>query len=240
MKLIFFLSFSLFFNPIFTQNFNTDSLQMNRVCESLIANNFPIQNNDSLKVIKGNFFSKDIKHAIVRYDLRHIIFLNVYNLSNKQAEIELTYEMSRMNFINDSIHDINGDSVNDLSIHWYPSSGCCLADIYDCFIYNELDNNFIKTKIINPIFNPKKKITNSMSYGHPGDTKIYTFKWSTLTTDTILTYSWKENNTFWKEKIYDTLQIKSRGNISYVNEIPIEIKEMYFFDWFAPWLRKED
>lgn len=240
MKLIYFLLFSLFFNPIFTQNLNTDSIQMIHVCESLIANNFPIQNNDSLKVIKGNIFSKDIKHAIVRYDLRHIIFLNVYNLSNKEAEIELTYDISRMNFINDSIHDINGDSVFDLSIHWYPSSGCCLADIYDCFIYNENENSFIKTEIINPIFKPDEKITHSMSYGHPGDTKIFTLKWNMLTPDTILTYFWKENNTFWKEKIYDTLQIKNKSNISYVNEIPIKVKEMYFFDWFAPWFRKEN
>lgn len=240
MKHVFFVSFLLYCNTIFTQNYSYDSLQMNRVCESIIANNFPIQNNDSLKVIKGNLFSKNIKHGVVMYALGPVIFLNVYNLSNKKAKIELTYEINQMNFITDSIHDINGDSVNDLSIHWYPSSGCCLADIYDCFIYNEIDNNFIKTKIINPIFKPDERITHSMSYGHPGDTKIYTLKWNVLTTDTIMIYSWKENNTFWKEKIYDTLQIKSKGNINYVNEIPVEIKEMYFIDWFAPWFRKED
>lgn len=192
--------------------------------------------NDSLTFLMGQVFSNSINHKYIRLSNFSGTYIQVYSDKDNYENPIFSERLGWMNFVSDSIFDINGDKVTDLTIHWYPSSGCCLADIYDCYIYDEKTDQFSeKVEIPNPTFYPKSSLTFSMTYGHPGETEFYEFEWIKNTLDTLNSYKWNDRT---HEHLILT-DFKS-GTKTNLDEIPIKLEDLYGFEWFIMRLKKEE
>ena len=183
---------------------------------------------DSLTFVKGKIFSSELAHSYIRYTTDSGTYIQVYSQHDNYNLPILNYQIGTLNYMGDSIFDINGDQVKDLAIHWYPSSGCCLADAFDCFIYNNSQDSFFpKTEILNPTFFPEKGVTFSMDYNQPGLTKFYRLKWVDNSIDTLKSYSWKDQ----KQKIVIVKDLKN-GRQTESHEVLDQLNMLYGFDWF--------
>jgi hypothetical protein len=91
-----------------------------------------------------------------------------------------------MTYISDTLMDVDGDNYKDFLVHWYPSAGCCLADIYNVYLYQQQTGGFTKDyEFINPTFSPHEKVIRGLEYGHPGEAGLYKYKWNGFGVDTI-------------------------------------------------------
>ncbi|KAB1065278.1 hypothetical protein [Salibacter halophilus] len=207
-----------------------------KTISNLIKNQKETVENDSLRFLSGHVFSKSINHKYIRLSNRSGTYIHVYSEQDQYTEPIFTARLHWMNFMKDSIFDINGDKIRDLAIHWYPSSGCCLADIYYCCIYDENTDHFSeKLEILNPTFYPDQFQTFSMTYGHPGETKFYEFKWTNNTLDTLKSYEWND-----RSHNHIILTNFKTGTHTDLKNIPKNLPELYGFDWFMMRLNNED
>jgi len=79
-----------------------------------------------------------------------------------------------MEYINDTIRDINGDGFNDFVVNWYGSNGCCLKAFSNVYLLRPDKKIFSNNlEFINPTFSPTEKIIRGVCYGYPGETEMY-------------------------------------------------------------------
>ncbi|TWR29694.1 hypothetical protein FPZ43_07480 [Mucilaginibacter pallidiroseus] len=102
----------------------------------------------------GHLFSKKLKHIFIRTHAGWKLTIYVYRLDNLKREI--TDDWSDLTYIGDEIKDINGDGLKDLSINWYPSSGCCARNNFHIYLYTESDKFTKYFDFINPTFYPNE------------------------------------------------------------------------------------
>lgn len=213
-----------------------DSLILINTIKHLVQNTDQDIHTDSLVLKSGPIFSKNLTHKYIRLSNDFGSYIQIFSEQDNFQEPLFATWIHWMNLINDSIFDINGDQVADFSIHWYPSSGCCLADIYDCYIYDIKTNQFSeKVEIPNPTFYPSQSLTFSMTYGHPGETEFIELKWSATTIDTLKIFEW--NN-----RTHDYLIVTDFASDVKMDlrEIPQSLKELYGFEWFMMRLENEE
>ncbi|GAB2679361.1 hypothetical protein GCM10027036_36750 [Flavihumibacter cheonanensis] len=145
---------------------------------------------DSSKEIKtelamGYLFDENSKHLIIRRTTPSEVILTIYSSEVNNFKLLVERTEWKLNYLNDTIRDINGDSYNDYIIHTYPSSGCCLANVYHVYLYQKQTGCFTSAyKFLNPTFYPKEKVIRGLTYGHPGEAGLYKFKWSGIQLDT--------------------------------------------------------
>jgi hypothetical protein len=196
--------------------------------EKIIETNALNIENDSVIYKAGKIFHTQIEHKYIRYSNHSGVYIRVYSKQDNYKKPILNTSLYWMNFVSDSIFDIDGDLTNDLALHWYPSSGCCLADIFNCYIYDKKKNSFrAKTEITNPTFYPKESKTYSMDYNHPGETNFYEIIWTKIGIDTLKSYAWKDN-TQKNIVIYDF----NTGKLIETGEMPAELKKLNGIEWF--------
>jgi len=207
---------------------DTDSLNVVETIYKLTRSQEANIENDSVTLLTGQVFSSLISHKYIRLSNFSGTYIYVYSEKDNYQEPIYSERLGWMNFVSDSIFDINGDKIIDLAIHWYPSSGCCLADIYDCYIYDEKTDQFSeKVEIPNPTFYPKRSLTFSMTYGHPGETEFYEFKWTKNKLDTLSSYEW--NGRTHEHIILTDYKLGKKTDL---NEIPNKLEVLYGFEWF--------
>tara|TARA_R110002049_G_scaffold7173_2_gene42557 strand:+ start:319 stop:951 length:633 start_codon:yes stop_codon:yes gene_type:complete len=203
---------------------------------SFIRNQQENVKNDSLTFLTGYVFSNHITHKYIRVSNFSGTYVQVYSSNDNYRKPIFSVRLGWMSFVSDSIFDINGDKVIDLAIHWYPSSGCCLADIYDCYLYNQKIDQFSeKVEIPNPTFYPDRNLTFSMSYGHPGETEFREFKWTNNNLDTTKKYQWND-----RTQDHIVLSNIKSGIKTELDEIPEEIKELNGIEWFMMRIKNEE
>lgn len=213
-----------------------DSLRAAEKISNLIRNQKENLENDSLTLLSGHVFSNSVKHKYIRLSSFSGTYIQVYSDKDNYKKPIFTERLGWINFVSDSIFDINGDKVIDLAIHWYPTSGCCLADIYDCYLYNEKTDQFSeKIEIPNPTFYPDQFRTYSMTYGHPGETEFYEFKWTKNTLDTLNSYEWND-----RKHEHIILTDFESGTKTNLKEIPKNLEGLYGFEWFMMRLINEE
>jgi len=150
---------------------SNDSLIMEKVLSKVLEDGLKQVDNDSVQVARGNLFTNDVEHAYFKYEGRSGTYIKIFSLVKTQPRLIFSYDIGSMNFVSDSIFDINGNGIRDFVVHWYPSSGCCLAYAFDCYIYNDMTDKFsAQFHILNPTFRPENNTTFSMNYGQPGET----------------------------------------------------------------------
>ena len=143
-----------------------------------------------------------------------------------------------MEYVNDTIRDINGDKIKDFVVNFYGVNGCCLKAFSNVYLLRSDKKMFSNVfEFINPTFSPKEKIIRGVCYGHPGETELYKYKWNGEQVDTIEYVSYEMNDKGRKTgKVIiskDLPYSDSNGTIKRLNSVPSEYREIYGYDWFT-------
>jgi len=134
----------------------------------------------------GNLFQNSRKHLLIRRKVPWGAVLDIYLLQDNKLNSVIQRIQSGMTYIDDTLRDVNGDKYKDFLVHWYPSAGCCLRDVFNVYLYQPQTGTFTKDyEFINPTFSPEEKIIRGLEYGHPGEAGLYKYKWNGLHVDTI-------------------------------------------------------
>ncbi len=191
--------------------------------------------NVSAQLMFGNLFENKRMHLLIRRIIPGGTVLNIYLLQNNGFKPLIERAQLGMTYVNDTLRDVNGDKYKDFLVHWYPSSGCCLADIYNVYLYQTETGSFTTDyKFINPTFSPDEKVIRGLEYGHPGEAGIYKYKWNGLRVDTIefMYLSSNQKGKFIKTKRSTFKPNEKQGTI--MNSLPNEYKKMdsLALSWF--------
>jgi hypothetical protein len=175
----------------------------------------------------GSLFENERKHLIVRRIVPGEAHLNIYLLHNSEFKPLLERVQAGLTYVDDTLKDVNGDRYKDFLVHWYPSSGCCLADVYNVYLYQSRTGGFSSDyEFINPSFFPDEKVIRGLGYGHPGEAHLYKYMWNGLSIDTvefIYPYHAQEGQ-FIKTKKLTLKPDKTEGAVFY--QLPIEYSKI--------------
>jgi hypothetical protein len=176
-------------------------------------------------------------HLIIRrYGLGEVN-IDIYARRNNQFEKAVSHEQWALTFVNDTTQDINGDGLKDFVVNWYGSTGCCLKAFSNVYLQRQNRRTFSKEfQFINPTFSPSEKIIRGVSYGHPGHTSMYKYRWKGEAVDTLEYIYFEENDKDEKtgKVIRERHQSHSmnRKRLNRLDSIPTEYKNIEGFDWF--------
>jgi len=194
--------------------------------------------NVKVEISLDNHFTKLYPHLIIRRHGPNAVYIDIYTKNGINCEKVLSHEQWTMEYMNDTIRDINGDGFKDFVVNWYGSSGCCLKAFSNIYLLRPDKKTFSDNfEFINPTFSPKEKIIRGVCYGHPGETEMYKYKWDGEKVDT-LEYVYYEKN----EKGVKTGKIvistdKPYGdkniNLKTINSAPTEYRKIEGYDWFT-------
>ncbi|MDX2071544.1 MAG: hypothetical protein SFV55_24150 [Haliscomenobacter sp.] len=189
--------------------------------------------NISTSIEIGHLFSSEQRHIIIRRKSEMDVFLNIYSISKEKPMLALFYEQGGLEYVSDTIQDVNGDQQPDFLINWYGSIGCCLKNFYDVYLLEKNANKFSKGyEFINPTFSAKEKMVRGVGYGHPGATYLYKFHWDGFNIDTLeyIFPDEKRKGQYLKSATepYDADDVQEIR----LKSVPIEYKGIYGYDWF--------
>jgi hypothetical protein len=196
-----------------------------------IASVFQTSKTQFWRVETGYFFSKTVKHKIARY--RHFgeYYFKIYSEKDDFKNAIFFVRIGAMMLVNDTLMDLNNDGYRDFVLHWYPLAGCCLANIYNCYVYNQKIDEFNElVQIPNPEFKKESNEFYSMSYGHPGETTISLIKWSNNKLDTITRYYYIKHPT---DSGFVLVSYHNQSDYEkWLKIIPNELMQLEYWNWF--------
>ena len=148
----------------------------------------------TVEIILKDHFTKNIPHLIIRRIDPSSIYTAIYSLKGDKFEKVMSHDQWAMEYMSDTIRDINGDGLKDFVVNWYGVNGCCLKAFSNIYLLRPDKNNFSSSfTFINPTFSPKERIIRGICYGHLGDTEMYKYKWSGEKIDTLEYVSYEKN-----------------------------------------------
>lgn len=200
---------------------------------------YPDDSSDAIEIkIKiGSLFNDNQKYFLLSRRNDWEKYLDLYRIVGDKVETLIEIEHDDECNLRDTIFDVNGDGFKDFLVHWYPSSGCCIRDIYGVYLYQSNTGKFTEVyEFINPTFSPKEKIIRGVCYGHPGETELYKYKWNGETVDTVEYIYYQKND---QGEITGVISSNNSPNSSKKNKtkllksVPNEYKTIEGYDWFA-------
>ncbi len=192
----------------------------------------------SVEINLDYHFTRENPHLIIRRNEPNTIYIDIYSRSDRHFKKVLSHEQWKMEYLNDTIRDINGDGLNDFVVNWYGSNGCCLKAFSNIYLLRQdkklFSDNF---EFINPTFSPKEKIIRGVCYGHPGDTELYKYKWNREKVDTLEYVSYQKNDNGIKTGKIIITTSKPFGVkpdiLRVLNTVPTEYRKIEGYDWFT-------
>jgi len=168
-----------------------------------------------------------------------VVYNDLYFKKENEFTKVLTVETGPMTYVKDTVLDVNGDNREDYLINWYGSSGCCLKNFYDVFLLRDDDTFSDKYTFVNPTFSPTEKVIRGVSYGHPGQTELYKYKWSNFEVDTVeYIYPYQnEKGEYLKGEYVKSRYVSwdkryKREKSVKLKSVPNEYIDIYGYDWF--------
>lgn len=210
---------------------NINAENFSKTYEAVLdSNSLPVKTEIEI----GHFFSKTDRHLLIRRHGANDVYLNVFLIRKNDFEPVLFHKEWNMTYVKDTIRDVNDDGYKDFLVNWYGSSGCCLKNFYNVYLYQPNKRKFAKDlEFINPTFYPKERIIRGIRYGHPGETELYKYKWKGDMVDTI-EYVYPNKNPKIKAKyiITKNLSRKSDSKKKEISRLPPEYETVEELDWF--------
>jgi len=200
---------------------------------------YPDDSSDAIdiKIKIGSLFNDNQKYFLLSRRNDWEKYLDLYRIIGDKVETLIEIEHDDECSLRDTIFDVNGDGFKDFLVHWYPSSGCCIRDIYGVYLYQPNTGKFTEVyEFINPTFSPKEKIIRGVCYGHPGETELYKYKWNGETVDTIEYIYYQKND---QGEIIGVISSKNspygdkKNKTKLLKSVPKEYKTIEGYDWFA-------
>jgi hypothetical protein len=102
--------------------------------------------------------------------------------------LQMLDSVAVLDFLKDSLFDVNGDKYNDFIIHCQTRNGQCQPDYAKVFCFDRKIKGFMEIQTFNTIPNPKfYPLNNTVEAQLECMMKkdIYKFKWRGLTLDTV-------------------------------------------------------
>jgi hypothetical protein len=190
--------------------------------------------------VKINFdfhFSSKIRHLIIHRFSPGLAQIDVFSYLNGELNNILNHEQWALEYMNDTIRDINGDGLKDLVVNCYGTAGCCLKAFSLTYLTrNDMQSFSDMRDFLNPTFSNNEAVIRGVCYGHPGETELYKFKWNGEKIDTIEYISFEKDDKGNRTgKVIISNQYPYHKNykiIRKVNSVPKEYKRIEGFDWF--------
>lgn len=194
----------------------------------------------TIQLYFGTLFSKDSKHLLIRRQTLITGAIDILLLENDSFRIVCRQEYGTINYLGDTLRDVNGDGYKDFLFHSYATSGCCRRNEYDVYLYLSATSSFTPPyNFINPTFSPGDKIIRGVLYGHSGLVPLYKYKWNGLRVDTL---EFVQPDTANKGQYFITRSIKwpisSRDIKKTVKSLPPEYRHIEDIDWFLQYLKE--
>ena len=194
--------------------------------------------NVEVDINSKNYFTSDFPHVIIRRNTPSAIYFDIFSNINNKLDKVVSHEQWALTYENDTIYDINGDGLKDFVVNWYGASGCCLKAFSNVYLLRADKKSFSSSfEFINPTFSPKEKVIRGVSYGHPGETEMYKYRWNGEKVDT-LEYIYYERNEK-SEKTGKVIVSKHEPSINdeqilkRLNSVPKEYRSIQGYDWFT-------
>lgn len=187
----------------------------------------------------GYLFHNRERHLIVKQhvsggpEVVGTLFFDFFTHRDEDFVPLLSREQWDMEYVNDTVQDINGDGYNDFVVNTYGVNGCCMKAFSSVYLFQPLKGTFTEEfEFINPTFSPKEKVIRGMSYGHPGETDLYKYRWKDWGIDTVeFVYHDKENKGYIVDR-GNSFSHKNRIR-KRVKQVPHEYQTIYGYDWFT-------
>ncbi len=186
------------------------------------------------KLVMKKFFTNEYKHLIIYRQSPATICIDIYLNKNRTFRNVLAHKQWNLEYVKDTIQDVNGDGHPDFLVNWYGSTGCCLKNFYNVYLFQPATGTFSKGyEFINPTFSAKEGVIRGVCYGHPGETEMYKYKWNGLKVDTI-EYIYPDKNKKGHYIKANKRSVYSKGLLeTNLKMIPKEYKNIYGYDWFV-------
>lgn len=194
--------------------------------------------NIKVEISLDNHFTKLYPHLIIRRHGPNAVYIDIYTKKGINYEKVLSHEQWTMEYMNDTIRDINGDGFNDFVVNWYGSNGCCLKAFSNIYLLRPDKKTFSGNfEFINPTFSPKEKIIRGVCYGHPGETEMYKYKWFGEKVDTLEYISYEKSDKGAKTGKVIISTDQPYGDkykiLKIANSVPTEYRKIEGYDWFT-------
>lgn len=191
-----------------------------------------------IKLESGYVFSNKNRHVMVRSDFNGTMYFDVFLAKGKKFSKLFSYDLNSLAHTNDTILDINGDGVKDLSIESYSLCGSFLKGFTDVFLLKQDQKDFTEGfGFLNATFSPKEHIVRGVGYGPPGEADLYKYRWNGVSIDTVEFVSNERNS---KKETTGRILITNKQSfkkdtkvLRRLNSVPKEYRKIKDFDWFA-------
>lgn len=132
----------------------------------------------------------------------------------------------------DSLQDLNGDGYVDYWVYHYPSSGCCLRNVYQVYVYNPTSKMMQEVgRLLNPTFYPEDQLIRGFGYGHGDDMDLYTYHWNAYDLDTLELIEPPKYNRLDTSSIVRLYWNNGVQEISVLDSVPIVYRTIKGGDW---------
>lgn len=178
-------------------------------------------------IAAGKLFNKEHRFALIKQTSGNGVNIKVYKQAGTKYGELINYEISEMEFMNDTIMDVNNDGFNDLIIDTYGCCGTNLKGFSEVYLYKPDDSGFTQAiRLDNPVFFPAEKVVRGVSAGQPGQSSLYKMVWKGTELKPVETISLHPN----KKHRY-ILEREGQKPLK-IKEIPAEYKTLKNLYWF--------
>lgn len=187
----------------------------------------------SVEIGSGNYFKGPFPYRLIRLSSSASVRIHIYAKSGETWDQIFSHDQWGLEYVNDTIMDINGDGRKDFVVNWYGVNGCCLKGFSIVYLLREDMKSFSdQFQFINPSFSPKEHMVRGVNYGHAGYTSMYKYQWTGERVDTIEYVSYQLDNDLNKTGKVELRDVDFRV-IKVLPSVPKEYRKIDGYDWFT-------
>ncbi len=186
-----------------------------------------------VEINSAHFFSSQFRHLIIRRSGLGDVNIDIFVRHNEKYVPVLAHSQPSVIYINDTLQDVNGDGRKDFVVNWYEANGCCLMVFSDVHLLRSDQSRFSdRLEFSNPTFAPRERIVRGVCYGHPGETKMYKFRWKGESLDTLAYIAFEVDSLGDKTgKFLESKEYFSKPHRIFPT-MPAEYTSIKGYDWF--------
>lgn len=206
------------------------------------------QGHATVRLQIGNLLAGRQQHLLVRRksvsrnrQWVNTVRFDVYRVARPALTPVLSQEQWDMEYVGDTLRDVNGDGYKDFIVDTYGTNGCCLKAFSEVYLFRPATGGFSQGfEFINPTFSARERVIRGVCYGHPGATQMYKYRWRGAAVDTLeyIFYEEKPDGRRTRNILRARYQMgKGPADTLRLARMPPEYTRIFGYDWFTDKLR---